>query len=390
MRNFDKKNSVLSNSVLNRMLTGKGFNPSLFSCFRNSMILFFVVGVLFSSCDDEPTDTNPSLAEFDRKAMLENIAEREIIPAYTEFNDKVSVLQNAKNTFVESKNLDNLITLQEAFVETYFVWEEVAMFEFGPAMQMALRASMNTYPTDVEQIENNINSQSYNLETADNLSAIGLPALDYLLFAAPSNEVLLAFQNDPNRLNYLNDLLDQIAQKTTFVYEEWTVNDYRVDFVNAAGTDVGSSLGQVVNEMVKHFERHLRDGKIGIPAGVRTLGIPLPEKTEAYYKNDISVQLAEQNLEALRELFQAGLDDYLNALDAQHSGQALSEVILEKFTKAKDLLEQTDEPLSESAKNKNEQVMEAYTALQELVVLLKADLSSAMGILITYQDNDGD
>ena len=36
------------------------------------------------------------------------------------------------------------------------------------------------------------------------------------------------------------------------------------------------------------------------------------------------------------------------------------------------------------------QVDNAYEKLQQLVPLLKVDLTSALGVLITYADNDGD
>ena len=35
-------------------------------------------------------------------------------------------------------------------------------------------------------------------------------------------------------------------------------------------------------------------------------------------------------------------------------------------------------------------VQETYQELQKLVPLIKVDMTSALGVLITYQDNDGD
>jgi len=379
----------IENSVL-RTQTELGFGSSLFLCFHKVGFALFLLPFLFVACNDENEGNSGSLADFDRKAMLETIADQQIIPNYQELKTEVVDLKNATNAFAQDITEANLMTLQEAFVTSYFTWQNVAMFEFGPAMQVALRASMNTYPTTVEQIESNIVAGEYDLEMAANIPAIGLPALDYLLYNAPSNEVVLSFQNEPNKVQYLQDLVNQIESKISFVENEWTANNYRNDFVEASGTDVGSALGQLVNEMVKHTERNLRDGKIGIPAGVRTLGVPLPEKTECYYKNDISIQLAVENLEALKQLFNLGLGDYLDVLNAKHGTEDLSTVINSRFVNAMALLEATSEPLSDTAKDNNDQVMAAYTALQELVVLLKADMSSAMGILITFQDNDGD
>jgi len=40
--------------------------------------------------------------------------------------------------------------------------------------------------------------------------------------------------------------------------------------------------------------------------------------------------------------------------------------------------------------NDGDAVDEAYLAIQQNVRYLKVDMPSAMGVLITYQDNDGD
>jgi predicted lipoprotein len=46
--------------------------------------------------------------------------------------------------------------------------------------------------------------------------------------------------------------------------------------------------------------------------------------------------------------------------------------------------------LSQQIEENNEPVLTSFQELQDLVALLKADLTSVLGITITYQDNDGD
>ena len=46
--------------------------------------------------------------------------------------------------------------------------------------------------------------------------------------------------------------------------------------------------------------------------------------------------------------------------------------------------------MSENIINNQTQVEAAYAELQKLIVLFKVDMPSRLGVLITYQDNDGD
>ena len=49
-----------------------------------------------------------------------------------------------------------------------------------------------------------------------------------------------------------------------------------------------------------------------------------------------------------------------------------------------------NDPLSNEVVVNNAQGHETYDKLQQLVPLIKVDMTSALGVLITYQDNDGD
>ena len=49
-----------------------------------------------------------------------------------------------------------------------------------------------------------------------------------------------------------------------------------------------------------------------------------------------------------------------------------------------------NDPLSNEIMTNKDDVTTCYSKLQELVPLMKVDMTSALGVLITYQDNDGD
>jgi hypothetical protein len=149
----------------------------------------------------------------------------------------------------------------------------------------------------------------------------------------------------------------------------------------------------LINAFVKHYERFLRDGKIGIPAGVRSAGVPRPTSTEARY-GGYSAQLALNNLLALQQLYEGegatsngpGLGSYLRALGAGD----LDAEIETAFDEAASAVADLDDPLAQQIETNNDPVLAAFQEMQDLVVLLKADMTSILGVTITFADNDGD
>ncbi len=356
---------------------------------------------LLTSCTNSGMDDSGS--DFDRPAMLSNYGNNLIIPSYENLKSSVDELDAAADAFSGEPTVSNLSELQDNLKEARLAWQDAAMYQFGPAEMNVLRAVLNTYPADTDRVNSNIESGDYNLETLENRAAAGFPTLGYLLHGTgDSNEqIVLAYttdQNASNRMNYLQDNIDYVKENTDATLNAWLPGsgNYLETFLSDdnAGTDVGSSLGMMVNALVLHYERFMRDGKIGIPAGVRSAGVPRPEATEAYYAG-YSLELAIANLQAIKRLYLGtglttgdglGLEENLISLDAA----GLSDEIVTEIDQAIGALQNLNDPLSEQIGNNNDPVLTAFQELQDVVVLLKADMASALGVTITFQDNDGD
>jgi len=354
--------------------------------------------LVFSSCNPEGNNT----VNFDRQTMLENIGSNIILPNYSALSEKMNLLQQAATDFTATPDNTKLVVLQTAFKNAYLSWQKCSAFEFGPAMQVSLRMSVNTFPTDTVQIQSNISSGSYNLETADNIDARGFPALDYLLHKRSGNntEVLECFTTNTDAQawkDYLLDLVSNTRILVDTVKNNWesTGGNYLATFISNDGTDAGSSLGELVNQLNYDYEQ-LKNARIGIPVGKQTLGIALPEKCEAYYAG-YSVELALEHTNGIKNLYLGagdvdgiGLDEYLIALDAKHGNGQLSDAIKTQLDLAIAALQNVPDPLSETVISNPAIVNTAYTEIQKGVVLLKTDMPSALSVLITYQDGDGD
>ncbi|WP_158275207.1 imelysin family protein [Pedobacter sp. HMWF019] len=349
-----------------------------------------------SSSGSQTTDDNA----FDRKAMLTNVSANIIVPAYTAFKQNTSDLDLAVSAFIGAPDVAKLMALQNAFVIAYKQWQSTSAFEFGPAAQINLGVNVNTYPANIDQINANIKADTYNPQLLANLAAKGLPAIDYLIFGVgiDNASILSQYTTDPNatkRKKYLAALSTELKTEAATVSAGWS-SAYQSTFVNASGTDVGSSVGQLLNQLVYDFEI-LKNFEVGIPAGTQSMGTTFPTKVQAYYSK-ISVQLALLHLQAIQNIYLGkssagdglGFDDYLVKANAKYLGGSLNDAIKNQFSTATAKLQTLTDPLSDQIKTNPAAVTAAYTELQKLTVLLKTDMTSSLGILITYGDNDGD
>jgi predicted lipoprotein len=355
--------------------------------------------ILVQSCSKSntaPDDNGSTGTGFDRKAMLTNISTNIIIPAYTTYQANVVSLDAAVTTFNTTPNATNLTALQAAFVVAYKQWQSTSIYDFGPATDVNLRVNTNTYPAAIDQITANITSGTYNSGLLANLAAKGFPALDYLLFGTGvDNAAILAqYTTDAkagNRKTYLATLSTELKTNATTVLNAWN-GSYKTAFLAATGTDAGSSTGQLVNQLIYDYET-IKNYEIGVPAGSQSMGTIFPAKVQAYYSK-ISLQLTNLHLQAIQNLYLgasgSGLDDYLAYSNAKYNGGSLNDAIKAQFTTSFTKLSTLSDPLSANITNNQTAVMAAFTELQKLTVMLKTDMTSSLGIAITFGDNDGD
>ncbi len=369
----------------------------------------FILGVIittlfFIACDKKKKDKKDDNEDtsFDKPAMLANYSENIIVPNFQSFKIALDSLVNAYTVFIQTKTVADLTVLRQKYIRATIKFQHVSTFEFGPSESEIVRSNFNTYPTNTLTINSNINSGSYDLGTVSNLDAKGFPALDYLLFGKNETDASLIalFDTDAkaaNRIAYANACLSEMQTKTNSILTNWNSN-YKNTFTSSTGSQIGSSLGLLVNQL--NFEVDLlKNGKIGIPLGKKSLGATLPEKCEAYYANNISVKLAKECLLNIEDVYLGrsasgvngiGLDDYLEHLKATHGAESLNAAINNQFAITKTKLDLVAEPLSTSVNSATSTVDAAYLELVKLLVLLKTDMPSALGIVITYQDGDGD
>lgn len=366
-----------------------------------SLVLVLLVGC--SKEDETVLPEDPSPAEFNRTELLTNYADKYIKPAYAAYYNEVNSLKSEVSSFNNSPTIGALQNLRTKWENTLLVWQDVAFLEFGPAASISLRAQTNVYPVDITLINNNISSGSYNLEAASNFDAKGLQTMDYLLNGITNNDadIVTYFVNNANAKTLLQDVINDLETNTNNVNTSWQ-NSYSGTFIaNSASNAQGSSVSNIINALNQHYETYIRKGKVGLPAGVFNgfSGVPLPEHVEAYYSNK-SLPYVYRSLTSLQKFINgnayanssvgSGLDDYMVFVNAQNNGEALHTVINNQFSSIEADLDKISDPLSNEVTTNTSGVKDVYEKMQQMVGYIKVDMTSALEVLITYQDSDGD
>ncbi|WP_298533285.1 imelysin family protein [uncultured Algibacter sp.] len=347
-----------------------------------------------SSSDDNPGGGNNGDG-FNRAALLINIADNIIIPAFQDLDAKLETLKSSKTKFIDTPNQINLDAVRADWLAAYKVWQFVEMFNIGKAEAIIYAFQMNVYPTSIADIEANVTSGSYDLEHPNNNDAVGFPALDYMLYGLDSDDAaILSKYADVKYTTYLSDLVDQMKSLTSIVLADWNTS-YRDTFVNSTENTATSALNKLTNDYVFYFEKGLRANKIGIPAG-NFSATPLPEKVEGFYSKVYSKTFALEAFNAADKLFKGeayssnakgeSFKTYLEFLKREDLVSTLNT----RFTEANSKLQILNDSFYNQVNSDNAKMTEAYDALQKIVVLLKVDMLQAFNISVDYVDADGD
>ena len=366
-----------------------------------ALVFFLSAALGLHSCSKESNGEGETIIpdNFDRQAMLADWADKMIIPAYESYLEKLQLLSQAKDAFIAGPDATTLSHLRINWKEAYRSWQRVSMFEIGKAESLALRNYSNIYPTSIEKINVNVKAGNYNLDLPSNFDAQGFPALDYLLYGiGESEQEILDSLSLQTYAIYLSDVVDRLNTLTAQVVDDWK-GDYRETFINNDGSSATSSVDKMVNDFLFYYEKFLRAGKIGIPAGVFS-GTPNSLLVEAPYSGEFSKQLFDASFLAVQDFFNGksldgttsgeSLSSYLDYLNTLVEREDLSTMINNQWNVAESKAVGLKPNLKEQVEENNIKMLEVYDELQKVVVMLKVDMLQAMNIRVDFVDADGD
>lgn len=343
-------------------------------------ICIFCLAVFIASSCVEPNTQNDG-NNYDREAMITQWVDEIIVP---DFNTYVSALNTLKLALAQLSNtatIEALSELRASYVKAYTSWQRISMFEIGQAKVIGLRNYSNIYPTNTSAIDEQIQSGDYNLALPSTFASQGFPALDYLLFSSENDDDALAKLTEENYLSYVTDLVDRLQALGTEASDSWDA-EYRQELISQS-----DAANQMVNDFLFYYEKFLRAGKVGIPAGVFS-GDPLSDLVEAPYSGIHSKDFLLEALDAVETFFNANssLSSYLAFMNKADVATEINEY----WDNARALILDLDPNLRQQVITDNSKMLEVYDELQKAVVLLKVDMLQALSIQVDYVDADGD
>lgn len=354
--------------------------------------LFFISTLILAlsfSCKKKKKDEE-SEQSFEKTTLMTNIGTNIILPDYENLLTSLVNFETKYDAFIADKTDEKLTEVKDAWKNAYLQWNKVTVYEFGPAMDLGLRAALGTFPTDTTKVLNNIANGGYTLGALSNIDAVGFSVFDFLFYR---NNALSHFQNNGSQYGtYGKDVLTKMKNEVSSVVSTWN-STYLSTFKTSTGTESSSSFSLFVNEYNKSYEI-TKWTKIGIPIGKQSLGIARPEYIEAR-QSTYGISLLLENMKSMKRLFNGdkengttgvGFDDYLIALNKSD----LSSSINSQFNSIISDIESITSTFEQTMNSNPSKLDALYTKVHSLTIDLKTEMSAAFGVLITYQDNDGD
>jgi len=391
-----------------------------------------VVGAALA-CGESDGGGPPDLAPgFDRSTLLASVADRVIVPTYTEFVDRADDLRAATAAWAEAPDdAARRAAAQRAWEDAADVWQRAELMQVGPAGAagvtgrtggLGLRQEIYSWPLDsacrVDQalIENRFDESGYFEEQVD--SVFGLDALEYVLFVPSDDNAcddedalpidaqglwddFVAADGEPiaRRAAYAGAVAEKLKADADRLAAEWTAG-FRDRFVDAgqAGSPFGTAQ-QALDELFAamfYLELETVDEKLGAPAGLTgDCMTTCPEAAESPWADRGRVFIRE-NVEGFGRVFHGGaeddpavvgFDDYLSAAGAN----ALARDLDQRLEEAHNAVEDVEPALREALASAETEIEPAFEAVSRLMVLVETEFVSVLALEIPREgagDND--
>lgn len=376
--------------------------------------LFLLLFVFIAGCgEDPPVD---GVSDGERKAALEAIADNVIIPGFNELATSAAALESTVNALVASPNETSLEAAQAAWITMARQWKRIEYAQQGMLDQE--REDSLIFKIDLGAADHTMRNATIDetaLSTAlltsdeiDRIFVIQLPAklqdiyvIEDLLFRTDDATALTRLTTDQfagKRRELLQALTESLRQRCEAVRNNWwpSGENFRQQFINQFGTDLGSSLGMLMNDIV-YLAEQMKNQKIGRPVGYLSAQIPQPDSVEARWSVQ-SLPFFIENLNGIEQAFTSdaggrmgmGIDSLLNFMDAKVGDKNLSEAVITQINTMRALAQSLGSDLPNAVRTNRTKVDELFTECLVLLKLLKVDVVSQLGVMITTLEGDGD
>jgi predicted lipoprotein len=365
---------------------------------------------------------------FDRKALLSNLARNVIYPAYQQALSDGSAMQSAVQSYCSAlgtaTEAETLATARTAWRSAMAAWQRAEMMLLGPAAMddKTLRDRIYSWPVVSPCAVDQDVMAAYNDSAYDISNKLtnrrGFDALEYLLFSESLASVCPP-QSAPVGWDALTDdtkksarcafadkaSADLVAQLQTVVDAWDPAKGNYIGVLESAG-DTGSMFASaqaavnVVSDAMFYIHNEVQDMKLGEPAGITinscaTVQEPCLAELESQYAAH-SLPSVVENLIAFEQVFLGndaagtpgvGFDDFLRELDAG----ALADKITSDITAARTAAEGLSGPLRDALSTDYNAVVALHALVKTISDEMKSQFTAVLALELpdsAAADND--
>jgi predicted lipoprotein len=353
---------------------------------------FVLILLAVSSCKDKE-DTSIG-TDFDKTAFLTNAADNIIVPAYATALSAARELKTATDLFTSDASQTNLSNLKNKWKAAFIAWQGASPFNFGPAEDGSYKTiteDLATFPTNTTKTDAYISNGDYSFDNFDR-DTRGYAAIDYLINSGTDAEIITSF--DSNKKAYLAAISDDIVDRIDNVHGLW-IASYRDTFVSNTTTSAGGSISLYYNQFLISYEGN-KSYKLAFPAGLAAGQSGVQTNLLEAYHGAISLDLIKAQFTATENIWYgkstsgtdgSGFDDYLDAVEGTDLKAQTITSIDNVWSKINAI------PEGSMVTTLNDDPSPIITTVEEMqkhTRYFKSDLSTKIGIAITFSDGDGD
>jgi predicted lipoprotein len=366
--------------------------PRLSASLRRSIGAALLLGGIAGCASEGAPDT--------RRELLQSWTTELIVPLYADLEGRSLALKASLDGLCSSLDVGALDAAHVAWSAAREPLKRAEVFAFGPYSRPEFRIgpkidSWPARPADIEELL--AGGTPVDAATVAELGVWqkGMPAIEYLLY--PPDGLALTTLAEPRRCGYLSSLGGELVNRAHEIHLAWAPEgqDFAGQVSGAGRTSTAfrslrDAFGEVVNRMGFLIENVRRD-KLGGPLGDAAGGTADPDVAESRFSGR-SIQDILDNLAGVEVLYFGDPARNLPGVNryAAERGQSFDERVAAALGASRSVLQALDLPLTQAVTGQPDRVREASDRLGELQTLLQVDLIGALGLSLTFNDNDGD
>lgn len=351
--------------------------------------LFLTLGNCSKEDTTKPTPTITYTYKTE-KQLIEDTTNTIILPAITSFKNECTKLNNLTNTYINNLSVNNLNLVKNQWKIVAESYASIYAFNIGDIKGNYMRQRLYNWPSTTIAIENFIKDKEITKNNISNFgsSAKGISAIEYLLYKNTANEVNTEMINSTKRVKYLQLITEELKENTDKQENLWKT--YAKTLINNTETSgLNSSLNIIFNGL-NNVVTFARETKIGKPSGLEKSNHTNVETLQAFY-SETSLKLIRKNLESVENaLFKTGTTTIGDKISFITKDEKLNDALKNQFKKIYNAIDAINSPLKTAIGSDIEKVKKLHSELKLLEVLFISDVRSALSLIITGTDGDGD